>query len=97
MRTLSGMVLLLLACGSADATLLSRSGGLAYYDDVLNITWVADANLSQTFGQSATGELYLDEAQAWIASLNTADYLDVNNWRLPSADVNVDGGIVRAV
>jgi hypothetical protein len=37
-RSLSGLMLLLLACGSADAALLSRAGGQAYYDDVLNIS-----------------------------------------------------------
>ena len=37
---------------SSDAALISRLGGQAYYDDVLDITWIANANLaaSNTFG-----------------------------------------------
>jgi len=30
--------------GTADAALVSRLGGLAYYDDVANLTWLADTN-----------------------------------------------------
>jgi hypothetical protein len=29
---------------SSDAALVSRLGGLAYYDDVAKLTWLADAN-----------------------------------------------------
>jgi hypothetical protein len=46
---------LIAACGSSDAALLGRApltpGGAdyqAYYDDVLNITWLADANYAAT-------------------------------------------------
>jgi len=37
---------------SANAALIERLGGLAYYDDVADLTWLADANLaaSNTFG-----------------------------------------------
>lgn len=37
---------------SSEAALYSRLGGQAYYDDVLDVTWVADANLaaSNSFG-----------------------------------------------
>lgn len=74
---------LFLAATSSHATLLGRAaltpGGAdyrAYYDDVLNITWVADANLAGT-------SLNWQQAQDWTASLNTANYLGTNGWRLP--------------
>jgi len=38
---------------SADAALVSRLGGLTYYDDVANLTWLADANYAQTSGYDA--------------------------------------------
>jgi len=85
---LAGLVVLLMA-GSANAALLSRAGGQAYYDDVLNITWVADANLaaSNTFGVAGInfdGLMTWDEANEWIAAMNSANYLGVSNWRLPN-------------
>jgi hypothetical protein len=91
--------------GAAHATLIERLGGAAYYDDVLDITWLADANLaaSNTFGltQSArlfpaagevgsTGRMNWDTANAWIAGMNAADHLGFDDWRLPSA-FNQDG------
>ncbi len=44
--------LLALLCfsGTASATLVSRAGGQAYYDDVLNITWLTDANYAHASG-----------------------------------------------
>ena len=41
---------LLLGCGSVQAELIERAGGAAYYDDVLNITWLADAGSAMTAG-----------------------------------------------
>ncbi len=93
-RSLGGTVLLLLVCSSANAALISRLSGQAYYDDVLNITWVADANLSQTSGFDADGLMNWNDAQTWIGSLNTASYLGVSDWRLPSADVNTDNTLI---
>jgi len=82
-RTL-GILALCLAWMPANAALHSRLSGQAYYDDVLDITWVADANLAQTSGYDADGQMTWDAAQGWIASLNTASYLGVNDWRLPT-------------
>jgi hypothetical protein len=97
-QTLGGWVLLALACSPAHAALLSRLSGQAYYDTVLNITWVADANLAQTSGWDADGLMIWGDAQAWISSLNTQNgnlgYLGVSDWRLPSADVNADTNII---
>lgn len=89
-----GIALLALMSSVADAALLSRAGGLAYYDTVLDLTWVADANLaaSNTFGVSGIavdGGMTWDKANDWIAAMNSASYLGASAWRLP---VIVDTG-----
>lgn len=78
--------------GIASATLFDRGGGLIY-DDVLDITWLQDANLaaSNTFGVSgigSTGNMDWYTADAWINAMNTASYLGYSDWRLPTT---VDG------
>jgi hypothetical protein len=83
-RVLRGMILLLVTCGTANAALISRLSGAAYYDDVLDITWLADANYAQTSGYDADGLMTWSQAQTWIGTLNTANYLGVNDWRLPT-------------
>jgi hypothetical protein len=68
----------------------------AYYDTVLNITWIADANLAatNTFGVSGLctnndypcngiGTMNWSKATEWVAAMNSANYLGVNDWRLP--------------
>jgi len=75
-------------CSSANADLFDRGGGLIY-DDVSDITWLAEANLaaSNTFGVSgiaASGAMNWNTAQNWIAAMNTAGYLGYSNWRLPA-------------
>lgn len=42
--------------GAAQATLTDCGGGLIY-DDVLNITWLQDANYAQTSGYDANGRM----------------------------------------
>lgn len=75
---------------TSQAALLSRLGGQAYYDDVLDITWLADANLaaSNRFGVSGInggGAITTwDIANAWIAGMNRVDYLGFDDWRLPT-------------
>jgi hypothetical protein len=86
---LSGVLLLVVACGSANAALLSRLSGQAYYDTVLDITWLADANLADntTFGVlgiNANGTMSLAKANEWIGALNAAAYLGKSDWRLPA-------------
>ena len=58
---------------SASATLVSRLGGLAYYDTDLNITWAADANINgyDTWANQLT----------WVSGLNIGG---VGGWRLPT-------------
>lgn len=55
----------------------------AYYDTVLDITWVADASLAKTTGYDADGRMNWPEAHVFISSLNAANYLGASNWRLP--------------
>lgn len=69
--------------GVADAALLSRAGGLAYYDDQLDITWLADANI--------IGHATWDDANTWADGLTVGG---VAGWRLPNMDVNGDGAVV---
>lgn len=83
------MIVLLLACGSANAALLSRAGGQAYYDTDTNLTWVTNANLgaSNTFGVlgiNANGTMTWDKANEWIAAMNAASYLGTSGWRRPT-------------
>ena len=40
-----------------NAALLSRLGGLAYYVDAANLTWLADANYAHTSGYDADGRM----------------------------------------
>jgi len=101
MNKLIALTLLTLSL-PVDAALLERAGGLAYYDDVLGITWVADADLAatDTFGVPGVfywwrGEAHAGTwpvAQEWIAALNASGYLGVNDWRLPVLDPNDPGG-----
>ncbi len=94
------LVLTLCLTSTANATLFSRLGGDALYDDVLNITWLSNANLAlaNQFGLSlstnefdstantvgSTGRMSWDNANAWIAGMNSANHLGFNDWRLPT-------------
>ena len=72
----------IMASTSANAALIERLGGLAYYDDVANLTWLADANAAGTSMNWA-------DANAWAASLVVSG---VGGWRLPDTiDVGNDG------
>lgn len=51
-KTALSTLALLLAAGSADAALLSRANGTMVYDDIANLTWIADTNLFKTLAAS---------------------------------------------
>lgn len=74
----------LLAALPAQAALHDRGGGLIF-DDVLNITWLADANYAKTSGHDSDGRMTWDNAMAWadnlVYSVRNVDYTD---WRLPT-------------
>lgn len=74
-----------LSSGAAQAALNDRGGGLIY-DDVLNITWLQDANYAQTIGENADGRDSFGWAENWVANLSFYDSVrDVtyDDWRLP--------------
>jgi len=87
-RIIFSALILFAFAGQSNAALQSRAGGQAYYDTVLDITWIANAN-------AAAGSIYDDgfstsdgrmswaSAQLWVTSLNTGSYLGATNWRLP--------------
>lgn len=85
-----------LISSSANAVLVSRLGGLAYYDTEANLTWLADANYAATsyinsYGASgsAYGDMNWDDANNWAAGLEIAG---VSGWRLPTTvDAGNDG------
>ena len=65
---------------SANAALYDRGNGLIY-DDVLDITWLQDANYAQTSGYDSDGKMSWYEANTWATQLSYGGYQD---WRLPS-------------
>jgi PEP-CTERM motif len=75
-----GLVLGLMA-GGANASLFDRGNGMIY-DDVQNITWLADWH----YGQPANGMDWAT-AKTWADNLVYGGFED---WRLPSA-LNPDG------
>ncbi|MDB4431206.1 DUF1566 domain-containing protein [Pseudomonadales bacterium] len=84
---------------SSHAALYDRGNGLIY-DDVLNITWMQDANYAQTSGYAAAnasgffnygysniqadGGMGWDAANTWAAQL---EYGGFDSWGLPSAQL----------
>lgn len=78
-------LLLMVTSNHAIAELHSRLGGQAYYDDVLNITWLTDANYASTTGYStdSLGRLSWDDSMSFVVSLNTDNHLGFSDWRLP--------------
>ncbi len=53
----------------------------AYYDSVLNITWLADASFARTSGADPDGLMSWAAAQTWVSALNIGG---TTGWRLPS-------------
>ena len=75
-RTVYAVVFVASTSTVANAALHSRLGGAAAYDDVLDITWVTDADLSGT--NSWANQV------SWASGLN---YLGFTDWRLASLSV----------
>jgi hypothetical protein len=76
---------------AAQAALHDRGRGLIY-DDVWNITWMADANYGVTSG-GIDPLLTFNGQVEWFDALNWAHWLEYggyDDWRLPSA-LNLDG------
>ena len=71
---------------NAQASLFDRGGGLLY-DDVLNVTWLQDANYAKSSGFSTTGKMDWYTATSWAASLIFHDNVrnvDYSDWLLAS-------------
>ena len=68
----------------AQAALFDRGNGMIY-DDVLDITWLQDANYAKTSGYDADGNMNKSDAIAWVEQLTYGGYDD---WRLPDT---IDG------
>lgn len=84
MKKTTLLILLTLAVNlSVNAELFDRGGGLIY-DSVLDITWTQNARLGESSANWA-------DQMAWAENLSFNDYDD---WRLPSMDVNGDGGVL---
>lgn len=71
---------------AAQAALFDRGGGLLY-DDILDITWLQDANYAKTSGYDSDGSMSWDAANTWVSNLvyhDTERNVDYTGWRLPS-------------
>lgn len=81
------LVLALGLPGSSEAVLYDRGGGLLY-DDVLDVTWLQDANYSKTtaYQGNINGYMTWNQAQTWAEYLvyhDTVRNVDYTDWRLP--------------
>lgn len=69
--------------GAGQAALHDRGGGLIY-DDVLDITWLQDANYAKTSGYDSDGMMSWSQAMQWEEQLS---YGGFDDWRLPTTKV----------
>lgn len=84
--TLAGFLLTGLS-SVAQGALYDRGGGLIY-DDVLDVTWLQDANYAKTSGYDADGRMKWAEAMAWTSNLlyiDSVSGITLTGWRLPTA------------
>lgn len=92
--TASSLMAVCCAPVSAEAALQGRdldgnpSTVEAYYDTLLNITWLADANYAKTTGYDADGKMDWATANLWVSQLEIGGY---DHWRLP--DVGPVNGV----
>ena len=73
------LTVLLFSATGVYAELHDRGGGMIY-DDVLNITWLQDANYAQTSGYDADGRMTWAETMEWVEQLT---YGGFDDWKLP--------------
>lgn len=67
---------------TTNSALFDRGNGLIY-DDILDVTWLQDANYAMTSGYDADGKMNWSEANTWVASL---DINGITGWRLPNTN-----------
>ena len=80
-KSLPTLLITTLLSTASQAALYDRCNGLIY-DDVLDVTWLQDANYAQTSGADADGLMTWTEARDWAANL---EYGGFDDWRLSSA------------
>ena len=68
---------------SANPAVFTGLGDQAVYDTDLDITRQADVNHAQTSEVGTNDRMFRNTAQARAGSLNTANPLGFNDWRLP--------------
>jgi hypothetical protein len=73
------LTVLLFSATGVYAELHDRGGGLIY-DDVLDVTWLQDANYAYTSRYDDDGKMTWAEAMVWADQLEYGGYKD---WRLP--------------
>ena len=96
LKSSSMLAIGLLLSGQSVAGLIDRGNGMIY-DNVLDITWLQDANYAHSSGYSATNAQYgkdstslniqADGKMGWQAAMNWAESLDFggfDDWRLAS-------------
>jgi len=79
------MLLVIGLVEAAKSELHDRGGGLIY-DDVLDVTWLQDANYAQTSGYDSDGKMTWEDAKAWADNLEYYDSVrnvTWTDWRLP--------------
>lgn len=62
----------------------------AYYDTVLGITWLADANYAKSTGYNSYGDMPWNDAHLWTSNL---DINDSTGWRLPAVNTGSYGDV----
>jgi hypothetical protein len=85
-KPLAVLILGLVLALPAQAALHNRGGGMLY-DDVLNVTWLQDANYAKTSGYDADGQMTWAEAKTWADGLvfhDSVRNVNYNDWRLAS-------------
>ncbi len=87
------LIVLFLHGGASHAMLVNRGGGMIY-DDVLDITWLSNANLGtgsvyDTLDGNADGLIFGARAILWASELV---YGGFDDWRLPNATYTTTSG-----
>lgn len=70
---------------ATHAALHDMGGGLLY-DDVLDVTWLQDADYARTSGFKPNGKMHFADAVKWASELvyhDSVRKVDITGWRLP--------------
>jgi len=89
---LAAITAALVVSTSANSALVSRLGGLAYYDTDADLTWLADANAAVGSAYDTwspgSGRMNWADANAWAADLTVGG---VDGWRLTTTEPAIAG------